>query len=69
MMKRLYLEQQHIPITDLTEEQQANLRTTWPHRYFVTRVIGSTIPKVRSHLTEEQVKNYCRDDEWHVEIV
>lgn len=67
-MKRLYLEQQRVPISDLTDEQNANLRTNWPIRYMVVKVIGSTTPKVHNHLTEEQVNNYCRDDEWHVEI-
>lgn len=67
-MKRLYLELQRIPISDLTEEQNANLKTEWPTRYFVTKVIGSTTPKVRGYLTEVQAENYCRDEEWQVEI-
>lgn len=68
-MKKLYLEQQQVPITDLTAEQQMRLTTEWPNRWFVTKVVGSVTPRVRTHLSEQQVQNYCRDEEWQVEIV
>lgn len=67
-MKRLYLEQQKIPIDLLTDEQNANLRDHWPCRYVVRRVIGATTPKIHNYLTEDQVGRYCNDDEWQVEI-
>lgn len=68
-MKRLYLEQQQIPITDLSDEQTAKIATDWPVRYLVTKVIGSTTPKVRSYLAEVEAKGYCEDEAWQVEIV
>jgi len=67
-VKKLYLEQQQIPVSELTFEQQTNLRNEWPMRYQVMKVIGSTTPKVRAYLIEEDVKGYCEDATWHVEI-
>lgn len=68
-MKKLYLEQQSIPILEMTEEEQA-MRDAgkWPTRYVVKKVVGSVTPKIHAHMTEIMVEELCANPDWQVEI-
>lgn len=66
--KRMYLEQQRIPLSELPPEKRASETEPWPFHYFVKRVVGSTTPKIREFLSEAEVQGYCENDDWTVEI-
>jgi hypothetical protein len=75
MPKRLHLTQVPIPLDEMPElrgpearEKIEAMRNDWPQRYEVRKVVGSTAPKIHSHLSEEQVAKYCADESWQVEI-
>lgn len=70
-MKHLYLEQQHVPMDSMSDEQlkaTREQRAAWPMQYRVVKVKQSITPKVGEVLNAAEAHVYCENPDWVVEI-
>lgn len=70
MAKRLYLTQELIPVSEMTDEQHESIRLhrSWPVRYRVQTLVNACEPRIGSVLTQAACDELCLDPDWHVQI-
>ena len=64
-MRNLHVTQVYDHIANLTDPDK-EIREV--HKYHVTKVTNSIIPRIGSELSEDQMQYYVTDSEWNVTV-
>lgn len=67
-MPRLYVIQQSVPLSDMSDGETPPHRGAWPMRYVVTKLIGATEPRIGAKVTEPELKALIERADWEVTI-